>query len=210
MRIRKKGWCTGLRRRRTLFLSVSVIVLLSVLLACSGCSLNAEQPSAEQPEAVNMRRRIEELIGKPVDYLESEYPCLCHFLYSGFAKCEDGYIAYELSLSNWPRTVSAAAGFSTTGALLYNDGMKMISAQRFDSFHPETYGELIEAYGHDSYSMTSGFWNVYYIIDDGRFASYGGWPTGNGSVDWPVSGGVHSFTDIDWENSAVWPRIRVS
>ncbi|MBO4368446.1 MAG: hypothetical protein J5859_07005, partial [Clostridia bacterium] len=63
-----------------------------------------------------MRRRIEELIGKSMDYLKSEYPYHRHYLYSGFAKCEDGYIAYYTT--GWPETVSAAAGFSTTGALL--------------------------------------------------------------------------------------------
>ena len=88
-----------------------------------------------------------------------------------------------------PHTIIAAAGFSSSGVLLYNEGMHLLSAELFDSCSPTTYKELIEAFGHGFDPGTSGFCYENYLIDDGRLVSYLMIQDG---IDWKI----HTFVGM--------------
>ncbi len=161
-----------------------------------------KDPKAEIPDyivsrvdIIRMRQRIEDAIGKTPDELDDEYPDHKKAFQLGCIRCEDGFIEYEHSIRP-PYTIIAAAGFSPSGELLYNEGMHLLSAELFDSCSPTTYKELIEAFGYGFDPGTSGLWGTGYLIDDGRMAGYF-MISDDVDHDWKVQAVASSITDWD-------------
>ena len=146
-------------------------------------------------DIIRMRQRIEDMIGKTPDELDQEYSDHLKDFQLGYIRCEDGFIEYEHSW-RYPYTIIAAAGFSSSGVLLYNEGLNLLSAELFDGCSPTSYKELVEAFGYGFDSGASGFWSMSYLIDDGRTVVYNMISDGV-DHDWKIQAFVTNITDWD-------------
>lgn len=144
-------------------------------------------------DVIRMRQRIEDMVGKTLDELNEEYPDNIFAFQLGCIKCEDGFIEYEYCAQS-PNIIIAAAGFSSYGVLLHNEGMDLLSAELFDSYSPTTYKEMIEVFGYGFDSGSSGLWSTVYLIDDGRNVSYF-MISDDVDHDWKIQAVVSSITD---------------
>ena len=149
----------------------------------------------------DMQRRCKNLIGKPLDGLNEEYPDILSTFNHGCLKCENGYIWFEMEWfemeETGPQTITAAAGFNHSGVLLYNEGVDMLSSEQFDSCSPTTVGELYEAFG-CGYGTNRGLWSTSYLVDDGRVVWYFGIGANEDFYNWKIEiTFVNRLTDWD-------------